>query len=100
MIGVLRSGLGAFGDPLQVCIPYQELPGMPNVRRAGHPGNLRFGRLDGVDVLASGRVHLRGYDAAPWCSGCSFLRLSAAKRRPHERGGRNRPQLEPGDRSS
>jgi purine-nucleoside phosphorylase len=56
---VLGSGLGAFGEQLEQCIPYEKLPGMPVSRVPGHAGNLRFGRIDGMAVAClQGRVHL------------------------------------------
>jgi purine-nucleoside phosphorylase len=56
---VLGSGLGAFGERLEQCIPYDELPGMPVSRVQGHAGKLRFGRIDGIGVAClQGRVHL------------------------------------------
>jgi len=74
---VLGSGLGGFGDRLEVSIPYQELPGMPRSGVPGHPGNLRFGRIDGVGVAClQGRAHLyEGYDA---CDVVFGVRLLAA----------------------
>jgi purine-nucleoside phosphorylase len=56
---VLGSGLGAFGEQLAQCISYENVPGMPVSRVAGHSGNLRFGRIDGISVAClQGRVHL------------------------------------------
>ncbi|BDG09050.1 purine-nucleoside phosphorylase [Anaeromyxobacter paludicola] len=61
---VLGSGLGALADRLerQVAIPYEEIPGMPVSRVAGHAGRLVVGELPGpagpVPVAAmQGRVH-------------------------------------------
>ncbi|MEZ4255848.1 MAG: purine-nucleoside phosphorylase [Polyangiales bacterium] len=58
---VLGSGLGGFADTLEesVAIPYEEIDGMPVSGVEGHAGNLVFGRVGGVPVVAmQGRVHL------------------------------------------
>jgi purine-nucleoside phosphorylase len=62
---ILGSGLGAYADTFaeRVVLPFQEIPHFPKSRVAGHPGNLVFGRAEGVPVAAlQGRVHLyQGY---------------------------------------
>jgi purine-nucleoside phosphorylase len=58
---VLGSGLGAFADELEdhIAIPYEEIDGMPVSGVEGHAGNLVFGRVGKVPVVAmQGRVHL------------------------------------------
>jgi purine-nucleoside phosphorylase len=58
---VLGSGLGPLGDHLQnaIGIPYQEIPGFPVSRVAGHAGKLILGTLQSVPVVAmQGRAHL------------------------------------------
>jgi purine-nucleoside phosphorylase len=62
---VLGSGLGAFTDRLErsISIPYDEIPGFPVSRVAGHAGKLVGGALPGphgtaVVAAMSGRVHL------------------------------------------
>lgn len=63
---VLGSGLGAFADTLEglVKIPYAELPHLPASKVVGHAGNLCFGSIGGVPVIAmQGRVHL--YEGHP-----------------------------------
>jgi purine-nucleoside phosphorylase len=61
---VLGSGLGALAERLAgaVAIPYQEIPGFPVSRVAGHPGRLVLGELraEGGTVpvaVMQGRVH-------------------------------------------
>jgi len=65
---VLGSGLGDFAselaEPLQ--IPYTDIPGWPRSTAVGHAGQLIYGHLDGVSVIAlAGRAHLyEGYSPA------------------------------------
>jgi purine-nucleoside phosphorylase len=61
---VLGSGLGAFADRLkrQAVVPYEEIPGFPISKVAGHAGRLVVGELEapgGTVVVATmqGRVH-------------------------------------------
>jgi purine-nucleoside phosphorylase len=61
---ILGSGLSGFADRLEgaVTIPYEQIPGFPASRVAGHPGRLVVGELraDGgaVPIVAmQGRVH-------------------------------------------
>lgn len=63
---VLGSGLGAFADTLEdlVKVPYSEIPHLPASKVVGHAGNLCFGKVGGVPVIAmQGRVHL--YEGHP-----------------------------------
>jgi purine-nucleoside phosphorylase len=63
---VLGSGLGRYVDAISelVRIPYGELPHMPNAGVVGHPGNLCFGKVEGIPVVCmQGRAHL--YEGHP-----------------------------------
>lgn len=64
---ILGSGLGALADEIADAetVAYDEIPGFARSTVASHAGNLLFGTLAGVDVVAmQGRVHLyEGYDA-------------------------------------
>src|SRR3974390_1445552 len=64
---VLGSGLGAFADEFRdaVRIPYSRIPHFPQSTAIGHAGQLVFGRVEGVPIVAmQGRVHLyEGYSA-------------------------------------
>jgi len=62
---VLGSGLGGFADRLAgaVAIPYDEIPGFPLARVAGHAGRLVVGTLPGeggslVVAAMQGRAHM------------------------------------------
>jgi len=65
---VLGSGLGAFADALDAprSIGFSELPGFPRATVQGHKGQLVYGTLAPVPVLAlQGRLHMyEGHDAA------------------------------------
>jgi purine-nucleoside phosphorylase len=65
---VLGSGLGGLGERFEeaVEIPYDELPGWPQVGVVGHSGVLVAGRLSGVPAVGlKGRAHLyEGHDPA------------------------------------
>ena len=57
---VLGSGLGAFGDHVEVeaVLPYNEIEGFPVSTVEGHRGRFIFGSLEGVPVVVmQGRVH-------------------------------------------
>lgn len=62
---ILGSGLGVLADEISnpVKIPYQEIPDFPVSTVEGHAGQLVFGRLSGVEVVAmQGRFHFyEGY---------------------------------------
>lgn len=63
---VLGSGLGAFADTLEglVKVPFADIPHLPASKVVGHAGNLCFGRVADVPVIAmQGRVHL--YEGHP-----------------------------------
>lgn len=61
IVGVVcGSGLGSFTEQLEdsVRIPYEDLPGFPNVTVSGHGGYLVLGRLGGTDIAClEGRSH-------------------------------------------
>jgi len=65
---VLGSGLGGAADDLadKVTISYGDIPGFPTSGVIGHAGELRVGRIGGVDVaIMVGRVHMyEGYSAS------------------------------------
>ncbi|MBR5052506.1 MAG: purine-nucleoside phosphorylase [Bacteroidaceae bacterium] len=57
---VLGTGLGQLAERIEklLCIPYSEIPNFPVSTVEGHAGQLIFGRLGGVDVMAmEGRFH-------------------------------------------
>jgi purine-nucleoside phosphorylase len=57
---ILGSGLGVLADEIEnpVKIPYREIPGFPVSTVEGHAGQLVFGVLSGVEVVAmQGRFH-------------------------------------------
>ena len=64
---ILGSGLGALADEIDGAetVAYDAIPGFARSTVTSHAGNLLFGTLAGVDVVAmQGRVHLyEGYDA-------------------------------------
>ncbi|WP_379966655.1 purine-nucleoside phosphorylase [Ectobacillus sp. sgz5001026] len=63
---ILGSGLGVLADEIEnpVKVSYKNIPGFPNTTVAGHAGQLVFGSLKGVHVVAmQGRFHYyEGYD--------------------------------------
>ncbi|GGE54401.1 purine-nucleoside phosphorylase [Priestia taiwanensis] len=63
---ILGSGLGVLVEEIenQVCIPYNEIPEFPVSTVEGHAGQLVFGTIKGVPVVAmQGRFHFyEGYD--------------------------------------
>lgn len=62
---ILGSGLGELADEIEnpIAIPYSEIPNFPVSTVKGHKGNLIFGKLNGVEIVAmSGRFHFyEGY---------------------------------------
>nr|WP_263325841.1 purine-nucleoside phosphorylase [Neobacillus sp. Marseille-Q6967] len=62
---ILGSGLGVLADEIQnpIKIPYNEIPDFPVSTVEGHAGQLVFGLLNGVEVVAmQGRFHFyEGY---------------------------------------
>ena len=63
---ILGSGLGNLGDNIEEkqVIAYKDIPNFPISTVEGHSGNLIFGKLNGVPVIAmQGRFHYyEGYD--------------------------------------
>ncbi len=63
---ILGSGLGTLADDIQekITIPYKEIPNFPISTVQGHKGELIFGKLEGVPIIAmNGRFHYyEGYD--------------------------------------
>ena len=64
---ILGTGLGALAREMSVAqtVPYETIPGFPLSTVESHTGQLLFGTLGGVDVVAmQGRFHLyEGYSA-------------------------------------
>jgi purine-nucleoside phosphorylase len=62
---ILGTGLGNLADQLENAnaVPYEEIPHFASSTAESHAGNLVFGQLGGVDVVAmQGRVHVyEGY---------------------------------------
>jgi purine-nucleoside phosphorylase len=63
---ILGSGLGVFVESMEdtVAIPYEEIPHFHKPSVEGHAGQLVFGSVNGVDIVAmQGRYHVyEGYD--------------------------------------
>ena len=63
---ILGSGLGNLADEIddKIIIPYKDIPNFPISTVAGHKGELIFGKIDGVPVIAmNGRFHYyEGYN--------------------------------------
>lgn len=63
---ILGSGLGVLVDEIedQVKVPYHTIPEFPTSTVEGHEGQLVFGKIHGVSVVAmQGRIHYyEGYD--------------------------------------
>ena len=63
---VLGSGLGSLSDDIEEkeVIPYKDIPNFPVSTVPGHKGELIFGKLNGVPIIAmNGRFHYyEGYD--------------------------------------
>ncbi len=63
---ILGSGLGSLADDIEerITLPYKEIPNFPISTVAGHKGELIFGKIDNVPVIAmNGRFHYyEGYD--------------------------------------
>ena len=63
---VLGSGLGSLAEEIEnkTIIPYKDIPNFPISTVAGHKGELIFGSLNNVPVIAmNGRFHYyEGYD--------------------------------------
>ncbi len=63
---ILGSGLGSLSEEIKekIVIPYKDIPNFPISTVEGHKGELIFGNLNGVSVVAmNGRFHYyEGYD--------------------------------------
>lgn len=63
---ILGSGLGSLADDIEekITIPYKDIPNFPVSTVAGHKGELIYGKLDGIEIIAmNGRFHYyEGYD--------------------------------------
>ena len=63
---ILGSGLGSLADDIteKIIVPYKEIPNFPVSTVSGHKGELIFGKLEGVPIIAmNGRFHYyEGYD--------------------------------------
>ncbi len=63
---ILGSGLGSLADDIEdkIVIPYKDIPNFPISTVQGHKGELIFGTLNGVPIIAmNGRFHYyEGYD--------------------------------------
>lgn len=63
---ILGSGLGSLADDIEdkMIIPYKEIPNFPISTVPGHKGELIFGKLENVPIIAmNGRFHYyEGYD--------------------------------------
>lgn len=80
---VLGSGLGGLSediDNLQT-VPFNQIPGFPHARVAGHAGNLLFGQLHGVQLVAmQGRVHYyEGHPMEKVVFGIRLMKLLGAR---------------------
>ncbi|MCM3707753.1 MULTISPECIES: purine-nucleoside phosphorylase [Cytobacillus] len=78
---ILGSGLGVLADEIEepVKIPYNEIPDFPISTVEGHAGQLVFGRLNGIEVVAmQGRFH--------YYEGYSFDKVTFPVRVMHEMG--------------
>jgi len=76
---LLGSGLGSIEDELTdaVVVPFEEIPGYPEIRVEGHAGRYVVGRLGGVDVLLQcGRFHF--YEGHPAEVVAAPVRVAAA----------------------
>ena len=63
---ILGSGLGSLADDIEekTIIPYKDIPNFPVSTVPGHKGELIFGKLDNIPIIAmNGRFHYyEGYD--------------------------------------
>lgn len=79
---VLGSGLGdvAYDFENRVALPYKDIPDFPRTRVAGHAGNLVFGHLHSVPVVAmQGRVHFyEGHPLTKVVFGVQLMKLLGA----------------------
>lgn len=98
---VLGSGLGGLADVFEerAALPYAVIPGMPPASVPGHAGQLVFGVLEGLDVVAmQGRLHpYEGHPLAQVVLGVRLmLRLGADTLIVTNAAGGVDPSLPPG----
>jgi purine-nucleoside phosphorylase len=81
---ILGSGLGGLVDEIEIeqMIPYTQIPHFPVATVEGHGGDLIFGKLEGVAVLAmNGRFHYyEGYEMADVVFPLRVMKLIGVKR--------------------
>lgn len=81
---ILGTGLGSWveGQQLQMDLPYQEIPGLPQTTVDSHAGRLLYLQLGQVPVLLlQGRFHLyEGYTPAQVCQGVRLAALLGARK--------------------
>ncbi|MCH6201189.1 purine-nucleoside phosphorylase [Aquiflexum sp. LQ15W] len=81
---ILGSGLGGLVDEIDIKkrIPYSQVPHFPVATVEGHGGDLIFGDLEGVAILAmNGRFHYyEGYDMADVVFPLRVMKLVGIKR--------------------
>lgn len=79
---VLGSGLGELVEQFSGCkaIPYKDIPEFPHSRVVGHAGNLVFGTLHGIPLVAmQGRAHYyEGHDMQKVVFGVRLMKLLGA----------------------
>ncbi len=99
---ILGTGLGNLADQIQDAesIPYDEIPNFMSSTAESHAGNLVFGRLGGLEVVAmQGRVHYyEGYSMQEITFPVRVMKALGADSliASNAAGGMN-PQLRPGD---
>ncbi len=79
---VLGSGLGGLADAIagRHAIPFKDIPDFPTAKIVGHAGNLVFGTLSNIPVVAmQGRVHFyEGHPMSKVVFGIRLMRLLGA----------------------
>ncbi len=99
---ILGSGTGELADAIteRECFPYSEIPNYPISTVPGHKGQLIFGKLNGVDVMAmQGRFHYyEGYSMDQVTLPERVMKLLGIKTllMTNAAGGMN-PEFTPGD---
>ncbi|XP_075978471.1 purine nucleoside phosphorylase-like isoform X2 [Anticarsia gemmatalis] len=83
-IGIIcGSGMGSLAENItaSVCIPYEDIPNFPVSTVEGHHGQLVFGKLSGVPVVAmQGRFHYyEGYPLWKCCLPVRVMKLIGVK---------------------
>jgi purine-nucleoside phosphorylase len=99
---ILGTGLGNLADQIRDAetIPYEDIPNFMSPTAESHAGNLVFGRLGGLEVVAmQGRVHYyEGYSMQEVTFPVRVMKAMGADSliASNAAGGMN-PQLQPGD---